>query len=147
MLSAVLKSSRAINVNIEIMRTFVRLRRLLLSQEELARKLLALEERYDRQFKVVFDAIRQIMAPDFLPSVNGSDFDRTNHNASALARATASGAPLFAVARSTSLGASVREPELRRFALEPSPAPLGLNAVAEATAKHRGSSAPGMESR
>lgn len=67
MLSAVLKSSRAINVNIEIMRTFVRLRQLLLSQEELARKLQALEERYDSQFKVVFDAIRQIMAPDVPP--------------------------------------------------------------------------------
>ena len=67
MLSAVLKSSRAINVNIEIMRTFVRLRQLLLSQEELARKLQALEERYDGQFKVVFDAIRQIMAPDVPP--------------------------------------------------------------------------------
>ncbi len=64
MLSVVLKSSRAVAVNIEIMRTFVRLRRLLLSQEELSRKLLELEERYDRQFKVVFDAIRQLMAPD-----------------------------------------------------------------------------------
>jgi hypothetical protein len=67
MLSAVLKSSRAVAVNIEIMRTFVRLRRLLLSQEELSRKLLALEEKYDHQFKVVFDAIRQIMAPDVPP--------------------------------------------------------------------------------
>ncbi|MFN2377226.1 MAG: ORF6N domain-containing protein [Candidatus Binatia bacterium] len=64
MLSAVLKSSRAISVNVEIMRTFVRLRRLLLSQEELSRKLLDLEEKYDRQFKVVFDAIRQMMTPD-----------------------------------------------------------------------------------
>ncbi len=67
MLSAVLKSPRAVAVNIEIMRTFVRLRRMLLSQEELARKLSALEDRYDRQFKVVFDAIRGIMAPDVPP--------------------------------------------------------------------------------
>jgi hypothetical protein len=67
MLSAVVKSPRAVAVNIEIMRTFVRLRRLLLSQEELSRKLLALERRYDRQFKMVFDAIREIMAPDVPP--------------------------------------------------------------------------------
>jgi hypothetical protein len=67
MLSAVLKSPGAVAVNIEIMRTFVRLRRLLLSQEELSRKLLALEERYDRQFKAVFDAIRQIMTPNIPP--------------------------------------------------------------------------------
>lgn len=64
MLSSVLRSERAIRVNIEIMRAFVRLRRLLLSHEELARKLLNLERRYDAQFKVVFDAIRQIMSPD-----------------------------------------------------------------------------------
>lgn len=67
MLSAVLRSSRAIAVNIEIMRTFVRLRRLMLSREELSLKLFALEKRYDRQFKAVFDAIRQIMAPDAPP--------------------------------------------------------------------------------
>jgi hypothetical protein len=67
MLSAVLKSARAVAVNIETMRTFVHLRRLLLSQEELAGKLAALEKRYDHQFKVVFDAIRQIMAPDAPP--------------------------------------------------------------------------------
>lgn len=53
MLSAVLRSPRAIAVSIEIMRTFVRLRRLLLSHEDLARKLAALEGRYDQQFKLV----------------------------------------------------------------------------------------------
>jgi hypothetical protein len=53
--------------SVEIMRTFVRLRRLLLSQEEMARKLSALERRYDHQFKVVFDAIRQMMAPEIPP--------------------------------------------------------------------------------
>ena len=50
-------------VNIEIMRTFVRLRQMLASNAELVRKLEALEKRCDRQFKVVFDAIRQLMSP------------------------------------------------------------------------------------
>jgi hypothetical protein len=63
MLSSVLNSERAIKVNIEIMRAFVRLRRILASNAELARKLEALEKKYDAQFKVVFDAIRQLMAP------------------------------------------------------------------------------------
>jgi hypothetical protein len=63
MLSSVLKSERAVLVNVEIMRTFVRLRRMLAGHEELARKLAALEKKYDRQFKVVFDAIRELMAP------------------------------------------------------------------------------------
>jgi len=60
MLSSVLRSKRAIQVNIEIMRTFVRLRRILASHSELARKLDALEKKYDAQFKIVFDAIRQL---------------------------------------------------------------------------------------
>jgi hypothetical protein len=63
MLSSVLNSERAILVNIEIMRAFVQLRRMLASNAELARRLDALEKRYDAQFKVVFDAIRQLMAP------------------------------------------------------------------------------------
>jgi hypothetical protein len=63
MLSSVLKSRRAIQVNIEIMRAFVRLRRILASHAELARKLDALEKKYDAQFKVVFDAIRELMRP------------------------------------------------------------------------------------
>jgi hypothetical protein len=63
MLSSVLRSERAVKVNIEVMRAFVRLRALLSSHEELARKLVALEQKYDAQFKVVFDAIRQLMAP------------------------------------------------------------------------------------
>ncbi|OGQ08568.1 MAG: DNA-binding protein [Deltaproteobacteria bacterium RIFCSPLOWO2_12_FULL_40_28] len=61
MLSAVLKSPRAINVSIEIIRTFVKLRQLLTSNKELGKKLALLEKKYDHQFKVVFDAIRQIM--------------------------------------------------------------------------------------
>jgi phage regulator Rha-like protein len=63
MLSGVLTSSRAIKVNIEIMRAFVRLRKMLSSHAELARKLEELEKKYDSQFRVVFDAIRQLMAP------------------------------------------------------------------------------------
>lgn len=63
MLSSVLHSDRAIHVNIEIMRAFVRLRQMLASNTELARKLATLEKRYDAQFKVVFDAIRQLMTP------------------------------------------------------------------------------------
>jgi Mor family transcriptional regulator len=63
MLSSVLHSKRAIHVNIEIMRAFVRLRQMLASHAELGRKLAALEKKYDAQFKVVFDAIRELMVP------------------------------------------------------------------------------------
>lgn len=67
MLSSVLRSKRAVQVNIAIMRTFVRLREMLLSNADLARKLAALENKYDRQFKIVFDAIRQLMTPPDRP--------------------------------------------------------------------------------
>jgi hypothetical protein len=63
MLSTVLRSPTAVRVNIEIMRAFVRLRRMLASHAELSRKLNALEKKYDSQFKAVFDAIRQLMQP------------------------------------------------------------------------------------
>lgn len=63
MLSSVLNSERAVAVNIEIMRTFVRLRQWLTSNKDLARRLDELEAKYDRQFKSVFDAIRQLMTP------------------------------------------------------------------------------------
>ena len=63
MLSTVLRSRRAVLVNIEIMRTFVRLRQLMAGNSDLARKLAELEKKYDRQFKVVFDAIRALMRP------------------------------------------------------------------------------------
>ena len=63
MLSTVLRSKRAILVNIEIMRAFVKLREMLASNSELSRRLDELESKYDRQFKVVFDAIRQLMSP------------------------------------------------------------------------------------
>lgn len=63
MLSSVLRSRRAALVNVEIMRAFVRLRQILASNADLARKLAALEKRYDAQFKAVFDAIRELMKP------------------------------------------------------------------------------------
>jgi hypothetical protein len=64
MLSSVLRSPRAVQVNVEIMRTFVRLRRMLESHADLARKPAELERKYDRQFKVVFDAMRKSMTFD-----------------------------------------------------------------------------------
>jgi hypothetical protein len=67
MLSSVLNSPRAVQVNIEIMRTFVRLRQMLQQNTELARQLATLEKRYDAQFKVVFDAIRELMTPSTKP--------------------------------------------------------------------------------
>jgi uncharacterized membrane protein YccC len=67
MLSSVLRSEQAVKVNVEIMRAFVRLRRMINEQAELARKLDDLEERYDEQFKVVFDALRELMTPPELP--------------------------------------------------------------------------------
>ena len=67
MLSSVLRSPRAVQVNITIMRAFVRLREMLLTNADLARKLADLERKYDSQFKAVFDAIRQLMAPPPAP--------------------------------------------------------------------------------
>ena len=64
MLSGVLKSRRAVLVNVEIMRTFVKLRQILSSHAELARKLEELEKKYDSQFRVVFDAIRELMSAE-----------------------------------------------------------------------------------
>ena len=80
MLSSVLSTKRAIHVNIEIMRAFVRLRQMLASNTELSNRLNELESKYDRQFKVVFEAIRQLMSPTptqkqigFRPSPAGRD--------------------------------------------------------------------------
>jgi hypothetical protein len=67
MLSSVLRSRRAVQVNIAIMRAFVRLREMLLTNAELARKLADVEQKYDFQFKAVFDAIRQLMTPPPAP--------------------------------------------------------------------------------
>lgn len=63
MLSSVLKSKQAVRVNVEIMRAFVRLRDLIGHNRDLAKRLDDLESKYDRQFKVVFDAIRELMTP------------------------------------------------------------------------------------
>jgi hypothetical protein len=63
MLSSVLRSRRAVQVNVEIIRAFVRMREMLSGHELLAKKIGALERKYDQQFKVVFDAIRELMAP------------------------------------------------------------------------------------
>ena len=64
MLSSVLRSARAVEVNIAIMRTFVELRRLMDSNRRLARKIEAMENKYDEQFAVVFDAIKRLIAED-----------------------------------------------------------------------------------
>jgi len=63
MLSGVLRSKRAVAVNIEIMRAFVRLREILITHKDLAHKLEELEQKYDEQFRAVFDAIRALMNP------------------------------------------------------------------------------------
>ena len=63
MLSSVLNSNRAIDVNIAIMRAFVQLRKMISPHADLERKITALEKKYDEQFKVIFDAIRALMAP------------------------------------------------------------------------------------
>jgi hypothetical protein len=67
MLSSVLNSEQAIQVNIEIIKTFVKLRRILTEHVELSRKLNALERKYDSQFKMVFDAIRELMTESAKP--------------------------------------------------------------------------------
>ncbi|MDP3794687.1 MAG: ORF6N domain-containing protein [bacterium] len=76
MLSSVLNSERAIQVNIAIMRAFVQLREMLATHKDLARKLAALERTYDAQFKVVFDAIRELMAPPPAPRRQRIGFSR-----------------------------------------------------------------------
>ena len=68
MLSSVLNSPRAVQVNIEVIRAFVRLRALLASHAELGKRVDDLEQKYDSHFRVVFDAIRQLMAPPPAPT-------------------------------------------------------------------------------
>jgi len=67
MLSSVLKSDRAIQVNIQIRRAFTQLRKMLSTHEELRRKIEAMERKYDQQFKVVFDAIKQLLDVETKP--------------------------------------------------------------------------------
>ncbi len=64
MLSSVLRSQRAVEVNIAIMRTFMQLRRLMGSNRDLGRRIEAMEKRYDEQFPAVFDAIKQLIVDD-----------------------------------------------------------------------------------
>ena len=77
-LSSILNSERAIEVNILIMRAFVRLRSLMASHKDLACKLAELEKKYDAQFKIVFDAIRQLMAPQQPPKRRQIGFNRND---------------------------------------------------------------------
>ena len=76
MLSTVLRSERAIQVNIQIMRTFVRLRGIIATHKDLVRRLDALESTYDAHFKVVFEAIRRLMEPPLAPSKRRIGFHR-----------------------------------------------------------------------
>ncbi|MFA5056558.1 MAG: ORF6N domain-containing protein [Opitutaceae bacterium] len=78
MLSSVLRSPRAVSVNVEIMRAFVRLRRLALSVDELARKVEVLEKNYDERFRIVFAAIRELMTPPAPPPRRRIGFVRTD---------------------------------------------------------------------
>lgn len=67
MLSSVLNSRKAVYVNIQIMRTFIQLRRMLLTNHDLRRKIAEMEKKYDHQFKVVFDAIKELLTPPEKP--------------------------------------------------------------------------------
>jgi len=67
MLSSVLNSKRAIQVNIQIMRTFTRLRQMLAGHKEMQKKIEAMEEKYDEQFRVVFEAIKQLLSEEEKP--------------------------------------------------------------------------------
>ena len=71
MLSSVLNSNRAIHVNIQIIRTFIKLRQLLLTHAELKRKIEEMESKYNQQFKAVFEAIRQLSEPPILEKPKG----------------------------------------------------------------------------
>ena len=75
MLSSVLNSDRAIQVNIQIMRTFIKLRHFLRENKDLWRKVEAMEKKYDKQFKVVFDAIKNILEPSGDKKNRKIDFD------------------------------------------------------------------------
>ena len=67
MLSSVLNSKRAVHVNIQIIRTFIKLREMLLTHVELKRKIEEMERKYDQQFQIVFDAIKQLLTPSEKP--------------------------------------------------------------------------------
>jgi len=67
MLSSVLKSNRAVQVNIQIMRAFIKMRQMYISHEDLKRKIVAMERKYDEQFQIVFEAIKQLLKEDEKP--------------------------------------------------------------------------------
>ena len=67
MLSSVLRSKTAIQVNIQIMRAFIKLRQMYISHEDLKRKIATMEKRYDEQFQIVFEAIKQLIVEDEKP--------------------------------------------------------------------------------
>jgi len=67
MLSSVLKSERAVQVNILIMRTFTKLRKMLSTHEDLKRKIESMEKKYDEQFQIVFEAIKQLLSEEDIP--------------------------------------------------------------------------------
>jgi hypothetical protein len=67
MLSSVLKSDRAVQVNIQIMRAFIKMRQMFISHEDLKKKIIALERKYDKQFQIVFEAIKQLLEQDEKP--------------------------------------------------------------------------------
>jgi len=79
MLSSVLRSPPAVQVNMEIMRAFVRLRRMLNEHQELSRRIDEMEGRYDRQFRSVFDAIRQLMMPPANPKTRSASLPISQH--------------------------------------------------------------------
>jgi hypothetical protein len=76
LLSSVLNSERAVHVNIEIMRTFAKLREFLAGHRDLARRIDELERKYDARFRTVFDAIREMMKPSPLPPKRRIGFRR-----------------------------------------------------------------------
>ena len=79
MAASVLNTPRAVEVSVIVVRTFLKLREMLATHKDLARKLDAMEQRYDAQFKVVFDAIRQLLAPPSPPKPGGKiGFGRQN---------------------------------------------------------------------
>ena len=77
MLSSVLRSKRAIEVNVTIMRTFVRLRRIIESHADLADRLFDLEQRHEKKFQVVFDAIKELTSESKIPSKRKIGFGRS----------------------------------------------------------------------
>jgi hypothetical protein len=68
MLSSVLSSDRAIQVNIQIMRTFTKIREMLVTNKELREKIENLEKRYDKKFKIIFEVIKKLVSPTKQPS-------------------------------------------------------------------------------